>query len=67
MKWWKRREPVDLVGEAVASYPVVLDTPKAYRHTEPTIANAWCAPSEVLYGLLDIPELTVRRGGIQHR
>lgn len=29
-------------------------------------SNGWCAPSEVIYGMLDLPEVHVQRGGLRY-
>lgn len=54
----------------------IMDAAKAYRESGKsalTAAAGWCAPSETLYefceletteGLIDVPEVTARRGGI---
>ena len=58
---------LDQRRQQLANNPLVLDSMVA--------ATGWCAPSETLYdtcfqgvidGLLDVPEVQARRGGIRH-
>lgn len=69
---WKR-EPLDLVGAelaAAAERAAAAPDPNhwsAWSQPEEVAAGGWCAPSEVIYGLMDLPTVSVQRGGIRHR
>lgn len=78
MKWWKRRQPEDLVGWQVAELAArdaaerALLTPQSMEQgtswaqpwRDHVQSGGWCAPSETIYGLLELPEVRVQRGGI---
>jgi hypothetical protein len=75
MKLWRRRKPVDLVSSQVEELEArnaelikeeARDPFTEALFREGGIVRAdggWCAPSEAIYNL---PEISVRRGGIRH-
>lgn len=64
-----RKQPLDLVASQIADLrqraETAADIKEPFRHL--VASGGWCAPSEVSYGLLDLPEIGVRRGGIKPR
>lgn len=73
---FQREFPEDLVANGANDYEVLQKASKEARLPGGSLvaAGGWCAPSETLYdlcanettdGLLDLPEIEVRRGGLR--
>lgn len=71
-----RKQPLDLVASQIAELhqrsEAAADTSEPAGCPDPSsdpslvAAGGWCAPTETIYGLLDLPKIGVRRGGFQH-
>lgn len=59
------REPLDLVASEIRDLEQrcekAADARDPFRHL--VASNAWCAPADVDYGLLDLPTVSIKRGG----
>lgn len=62
---WGKRRALDLVATEIAELEqrseAAADAREPFRHL--VASGGWIAPATVDYGLLDLPEIGVRRGG----
>jgi len=66
-----RRRALDLVASEIADLqqrsekPPAVDPVMDRLHQAMTVSGGWCAPVEPLWAPLDLPDLSVKRGGIE--
>ena len=74
-RWFTRCRPVDLIADANARCEAIraeeinqrcdLDDYVSESQGNLSAAGGWCAPSELNYGFLTLPEIQVKRGGVK--
>ena len=77
---WFNRKPRDLIADSTESWERLRDIealeatvirndinpePDAHLSKALVAAGGWCAPPQASYGLLDLPEIQIKRGGIK--
>ena len=67
-----RRKPLDLVASELADLQQRSETAAAEgkaaarRSHGPIASGGWLAPTDTVYELLDLPAISVKRGGIDY-